>query len=174
MDFSPLKRSNMIIKFINGYRVSGVDAPTAKKELDRIRRERGKLTPAVIVDEARSKSNPLHSVFEWDNSVAAQKFRENQAGTLTRSIVIKEAEIERREYVLTIKDDERQYMPIDLVLEDTEMWEYSLRRLQSQLNGMQKSVNELTDAKRMPSATKRKMKQLAKHITKAANVAASV
>ena len=35
-----------------------------------------------MVDEARSESSPLHNVFEWDDSVASEKFRMIQARVL--------------------------------------------------------------------------------------------
>lgn len=54
-----------------------------------IREERGKLTPRVIVDVARDPDHPLHNRFEWDNSVAAEKYRLHQAGELVRSVEIK-------------------------------------------------------------------------------------
>jgi len=42
----------------------------------------GILEPADVVDAARSESSPLHSKFEWDDSVAAEKYRLYQARQL--------------------------------------------------------------------------------------------
>lgn len=39
----------------------------------------GTLTPEVVVDAAREPDHPLHSRFEWDDSVAAEKYRRDQA-----------------------------------------------------------------------------------------------
>lgn len=50
--------------------------------------EHGKLTPALVVADAQSKKSPLHECFEWDDSVAARKHRENQARTLIRSVKV--------------------------------------------------------------------------------------
>ena len=46
------------------------------------------LTPKNLVDASREETAPLHSEFEWDNDVAAEKYRENQAGHLIRSLTI--------------------------------------------------------------------------------------
>lgn len=40
------------------------------------------LMPEDVVDAARDPDNPLHSKFEWDDGIAAEKFRLNQARTL--------------------------------------------------------------------------------------------
>ncbi len=53
-------------------------------ELQAIRDEHGTLTPALIVDVARDETHPLHSRFEWDDSIAAEKWRHTQAGELLR------------------------------------------------------------------------------------------
>lgn len=57
-------------------------------ELKRIAAENdGILQPETVVDEARPVSSPLHSRFEWDNSVAGQAYRIWQARQLIRVVV---------------------------------------------------------------------------------------
>lgn len=63
-----------------------VDAQTAYEECQRIEKERG-LTPASLVDESRPDDAPLHREFEWDDSVAAEKYREVQASEVIRHII---------------------------------------------------------------------------------------
>ena len=46
------------------------------------------LTPESLLDASRDEDAPLHKEFEWDDSVAAEKYRVTQAGHLIRSIVI--------------------------------------------------------------------------------------
>lgn len=55
-------------------------------ELQAIRDERGELTPALVVETARDPEHPLHSRFEWDDSVAAEKWRLEQASQLLRVV----------------------------------------------------------------------------------------
>ena len=52
----------------------------------------GDLTPRLVVNEARDPDHPLHHRFEWDNSKAAERFREVQAGALIRKVTITYAE----------------------------------------------------------------------------------
>lgn len=52
-------------------------------------------TPAQIVDKARDSRTELHKCFEWDDAVAAEKHRLDQARQVVRHLVIRE----------TVRDD---------------------------------------------------------------------
>jgi len=96
-----------------------------KTELLRIREERGKLTPAIVLAEATDPEHPLHDKFEWDDSVAAEKYRLAQAAQLLRVTFRQTAESGevanlRHFWVIkgTEKDSESQYVPIEEVIVD--------------------------------------------------------
>lgn len=55
----------------------------AIKELER---ERGVLLPADVLERAKDPDSPLHEFFEWDDSVAANLYRLDQARTLIRTV----------------------------------------------------------------------------------------
>ena len=61
---------------------------TLHEQLLAIRDERGGLTPALVVDTARDPAHPLHSRFEWDDAVAGERWRLEQASALIRSVKI--------------------------------------------------------------------------------------
>jgi hypothetical protein len=162
-------------KFREGFRApQGLSAEQVRAELDRIREKWGILTNTIIVEESRQKDAVLHNCFIWNDKDAAAKFREGQAGALVRSVIFvyesEEAEQERHEYVLTYKDDQRQYMPVVDVRNDPDLLEYSLDRLRSQLRGLQKSVNELLIGDKLPKAKKRKIQEMQRHLDKAGRV----
>ena len=48
----------------------------------------GVLSPDAVVQRASDPESPLHSLFEWDDTQAAAKFRLVQAGALIRSVKI--------------------------------------------------------------------------------------
>jgi hypothetical protein len=41
----------------------------------------------AIVEAARPKDSPIHSLFEWDNSAAAEKYRQEQARYYARHVI---------------------------------------------------------------------------------------
>src|SRR3990167_767507 len=46
-----------------------------------------RLTADLVVRDARNPTSPLHVCFEWDDGLAAEAWREQQARTLMRSVV---------------------------------------------------------------------------------------
>ena len=48
----------------------------------------GKLTAANLVDVSRPQDAPLHAMFEWDDAVAAEAYREVQGGRIIRSVEV--------------------------------------------------------------------------------------
>lgn len=58
-----------------------------RTELLAVRAEYGALTPSAVVDAARPEGHPLHSRFEWDDTVAAEAHRRQQARQLIAMVV---------------------------------------------------------------------------------------
>jgi hypothetical protein len=62
-----------------------------KHELEGLRqRNGGKILAAQVVDFARNPETALHGYFEWDDSLAAEKYRLAQARALIRVAVVVE------------------------------------------------------------------------------------
>ncbi|QSL99764.1 hypothetical protein SEA_ODAY_20 [Gordonia phage ODay] len=59
-----------------------------RSALTSIYKDRGELTPQVVVEEARPDDHPLHNRFEWDNELAGDAYRRVQAQELIRSVKI--------------------------------------------------------------------------------------
>jgi len=47
-----------------------------------------RITPQIVVDESRPEDAPLHSRFEWDDEVAGEAFRRQQAAQMIRSVEV--------------------------------------------------------------------------------------
>lgn len=75
-----------IYQFKKGSFLSG-DAQAVGEKLEQIRTTHGKITPDLVVDEARDEASEMHPYFTWDDSKAAHEYRLNEARHLTRNIV---------------------------------------------------------------------------------------
>ncbi len=64
-------------------------------EIKALEDRRGRLTPEQVVEAARAETSAIHGCFEWDDSVAAEKFRIDQARELLKRVKI-EVTIEER------------------------------------------------------------------------------
>ncbi len=76
-----------VFKFRDGCHLAG-DAQIVGERLESIKRKSNMLTPALVVEDAKNISSPLHGFFEWDDTLAAEKYRIDQAGHLVRSVVV--------------------------------------------------------------------------------------
>ncbi len=101
--------------------------------LNDVRDKRGLLTPEVVVEEATSPDHPLHTHFEWDDSIAGHKFRLQQAGNLLRVTEkpTPDAEFDLRAFVVVSgqKTARSEYVPRDEALGDPFMRELLLQRM---------------------------------------------
>jgi hypothetical protein len=80
-----------IYKFKPWARLGG-DAQQVGQEIERLREEHGTVAPSAIVDAARPAESVLHRYFDWDDSSAAQSYREQQARHILRSIMVVQAD----------------------------------------------------------------------------------
>lgn len=64
----------------------GIDAQEAGEELERIKQRDGTIVPEAVVDEARPEEAVLHPAFEWEDPVAAEKYRVIQARQLIKRV----------------------------------------------------------------------------------------
>lgn len=128
--------------FKNGYRISGITAQIAGEELARIQQQHGELKPPTIVDEARPKDALLHPAFEWDDFVAAELHRQDQARHLIRAVqVVKENNEPQSVYVHINKTG--SYLPIETVVTREDLYEDAYRAACSRINEAQKALAEL-------------------------------
>lgn len=107
----------MIYKFKSGTRLN-VSAQAAG-ELCAELESQGRLTPREVVDASRPEDAPLHAAFEWDDAVAAERYRETQASYIIRSIevVLEGSSKPTRKFVsLAVSDGGREYREINRVL----------------------------------------------------------
>ena len=98
-----------------------VSADDAERELTRIYDETGSLDPQAVVDASRAEGAPLHGLFEWDDSVAAEKYRITQARFIIRNIVKDEKTDGPSVTVRKFVHVDAGYMPIKAVMSNEEL-----------------------------------------------------
>src|SRR4051812_1463795 len=72
-----------------GSRFNNRDAAIIGPVIDSLCTEKKGPTPAEVVDAARDDESPIHDYFEWDDVVAAEEHRRQQAREMVRSIEIR-------------------------------------------------------------------------------------
>lgn len=114
-----------------------------------IRSQHGDLTPQVVVDEARDDAHPLHSRFEWDDSVAGEAYRRVQAAELIRSVKVVYAETpEGEERKVRAWSSTRQgngYKPTEEILQDDFSRTLLLRQAEREITALKRKYGHLKE-----------------------------
>ena len=58
------------------------------EQFEAIEKRDGKLTKAAVVDAARAEDSPMHGMFEWDDAVAGELYRQDQAHFYIRHLEV--------------------------------------------------------------------------------------
>jgi hypothetical protein len=135
----------MVYKWRDGARLTGVDPTAAVERLSsipaRMGIDEGGLSAEIVLEDSRDVSSPLHPAFEWDNEVAAEEYRLEQARHVLASVVVvhvndegaEQSETARRMFVAVRKDGESQshlYMPVTVETANARLMQ-ALRELAS-------------------------------------------
>lgn len=107
-----------------GSRVSKADFEVIRKAVVDLSARPEGVRPEDLLEEARSAKSPLHKFFEWDNDVAAEKYRIEQARKLIYTVTIRIIEDGhepmRTNYAVRVVDIARGsvYRPIQDVMDN--------------------------------------------------------
>lgn len=140
-----------------GSRVN-LDPQKAGEELERIKKAgNGLLEPANVVEAARDEASPIHSHFEWDDAVAAESFRQDQARELVRALTIdiSRSNVEQRPiraFVNVEIGEQRGYVASVTAMSSEELRKQVLSRAFAELEAWRARHAELTELARIFSA----------------------
>lgn len=108
-----------------------------RDQLQAIYDEHGKLTPTIVVDRARDGDHPLHERFEWDNSIAGERWRRHQAHELIQSVKVvyrpatdKQPERSVRAFHAIRGEEGHNYEPAEKVATDPLLQQILLRDME--------------------------------------------
>lgn len=144
----------MIFSWRPNARIQGaskVDAQSVGETLERIRKAASDdLRPAAVVEEARDGSSPLHPLFDWDNSSAADKYRIHQARQVIAAVIVHR--VDNRElqkpipaFVNIVDDDGQRYVSTVSAMNDAEKREIILRNARDDLIKWRKKYEALQE-----------------------------
>lgn len=106
------------------------------------------LTPENVVELARNENSVLHSMFEWDDSIAAEKYRKAQASRIIVSLqvnVIADDEKPKQVRAFVTTQQNTKFEPIEKVVSDTDKYALLLERAYNELNSIKHKYETLTE-----------------------------
>ena len=109
--------------------------------------QKGRLTPPAVVEAARDTRNPLHRHFEWDDAVAAESYRLDQARALIRSVaLVGDGDAEPAPAYLSIADKGgTAYRAMAEVLDSADLQSAVLAAAERDLAAFEKRYRQLKD-----------------------------
>lgn len=122
-----------------------VDANDVGQEFEKLGEN---LTAETVVNVARDENNILHNIFEWDDTVAGEKYRKIQASQLISNlkVVIKEDEekpVITRAFVTTQRNT--KFQPIEKVVNDVTQYQLLLEKAYRELNSIKCKYDSLIE-----------------------------
>ena len=126
------------------WRIEGIYKADAQKVAEEIGDNR--ISPQELLEKARDVNSELHKCFEWNDSIAAEKYRLQQARGILINLVYKEKE-SNAEPVRTfqITSQRNVYQPTVSFLVQEDEYQNLLTRAKSELESFKKRYHTLSE-----------------------------
>lgn len=106
-------------------------------------------TPAQILEKGRSEETELHKCFEWNDSIAAEKYRLSQARKICEVLVIQrmlDAPKEAPEIRIFHKTESTGgYKPINRIVQDNDEYQKLLQRAFAEFHALKIKYQNLQE-----------------------------
>lgn len=134
------------------WKIKGIwkaDAQSVGEELESLE----KITPEAVLEKAKEPSSVMHNLFEWDDSIAATKYRLSQARQIIQQIVIRSAPdnlepTKVRAFVSSCKNDS-VYNPIIHVVTNITDYQVILAQAKEELQAFKNKYKNLVEFKEL-------------------------
>lgn len=132
-----------------GFGLFHADAQTVAEEILSIGEE---ATPQQILEKGRDENTELHKCFEWDDTIAAEKFRLQQAREIVHCLVFvrteeqkKEADPEIRVFHKTETVTGSGYKPLVRIVKDEDEYKKMLKLAYAELHALKVKYSNLKE-----------------------------
>lgn len=125
------------------FKVDANTAGTVCKQLEAA----GNLSAKSLLDVSRPEDAPLHSEFEWNDSIAAEKYREEQARCIIRHLVVRldeKPDTPIRGFFRVTQGDAR-YTDVEAILTQRDARSVLIRQALDELAAFQRKYGNLTE-----------------------------
>lgn len=125
----------MVYKFKQGSHIKA-DANIAGRMCEQLEQTKDGLTAKTLLDANRPADAPLHSCFEWNDGIAAEAYREQQARHIINCLcVVSETDTKAEPVRAFFTISEKKYENIQAIVTSTDkhaaLLEIALRELQA-------------------------------------------
>lgn len=108
-----------------------------------------RITPEKVLERAKDENSELHKCFEWNNDVAAEKYRTIQAGNVVRMLYIEPKGEDTPPVRVLSRTSDTVYQPTRIFLTNTTEYENLLKRALSELESFRKKYETLSELEQL-------------------------
>ena len=109
--------------------------------IEGVEEKEGKIDPKRLVELAKDRENIMHEMFLWDDSLAAQKFREHEARKILGNlkVTIIEAKVDQVRAFVNIRDNGNStYKSMEIVMNTPKDLDYVISQAKRELQSFTK------------------------------------
>ena len=135
---------------VTSWKVKGIFKADALKVSEEIAEIGETVEPSEIVNKARNENTELHKCFEWNNDIAAEKYRIQQARNILCNLVFehKDEPTKQEPIRLMYKTTENEgYKSINLIMNKPDEYKALLNRAYSELQAFKNKYKMLKELK---------------------------
>lgn len=128
-----------------------VSADIVGKHFEKLEKKYGEVNRVNVLDSARPEKSPIHSLFEWDDTKAAENYRLTQASMLICNLDIEvqtedeSKPITCRAFVNTSESVTGSFVNIQSAFQNEDTKEIVLQRALQELKAFEKKYENLTE-----------------------------
>ena len=128
-----------------------IKAQIVGEHFEQLEKQKGCITPKIVLESARSETSVIHECFEWNDDVAAEKYRESQASSLIRNLTVKMVDTDDkptepvRAYVNIKQTDTSSFISMYKVLENDKLTNLMLEQAKQELAAFAKKYSTLQE-----------------------------
>ena len=133
----------------------GLPAQVVGETFEQIERRDGVLTKEAFLEASRPENSPTHKCFEWDDSVAAEKYRLTQSRMIINSIAVTITKANGEEQKapafvnVEIKTDSGKYKNIEVAMNNESEKAIVLQNALNELKQFEKKYGYLKELERI-------------------------
>lgn len=140
----------MVYQWKFGSRISA--DPQAAGEMCKRLETEGRLTAKNLLEENRPEDAPLHNAFEWNDGIAAEKWREQQARHIIHSLVVCKEKTEPVRGFFHIERSENTYHSVETICQSKGMTEQLFQTAIRELTSVQKKYSSIKQLQKVWTA----------------------
>lgn len=132
------------------WKMNGIFKADAEKVASELEKLGNEYSLSDVVERAKDKKSEMHSCFEWDDAIASQKYREQQAAVMLRMLVYTKKDGDSEEktnirFIVSTGKRDNTYTPTRRIVRNEDEYSALLERAYAELRAFKTKYSNLSE-----------------------------